>query len=47
MGRRGSTSVRLDYRLLEQRSHGRAALLLDVSAGPPTSLIYLRNITRQ
>ena len=47
MGRRGSTSVRLDYRLLEQRSHGRAALLLDVPTGPPTSLIYLRNITRQ
>ena len=47
MGRRGSTSVRLDYRLLEQHNYGRAALLLDISAGPPTYLIYLRNITRQ
>ena len=47
MGRRGSTSARLSYRLLEQRSYGRAALLLDVPTGPPTSLTYLRNITRQ
>ena len=39
--------MRLDYRLLEQRSYGRAALLLDVPTGPPTSLICLRNITRQ
>ena len=46
-GPRGSTSLRLGYRLLEQRNYGRAALLLDQSTGPATSLIYLHNITRQ
>ncbi|HEX8326382.1 MAG TPA: hypothetical protein VF629_02490 [Hymenobacter sp.] len=47
VGPRGSTSLRLGYRLLEQRNYGRAALLLDAPTGPPTALIYLRNITRQ
>ena len=46
-GPRGSTSLRLGYRLLEQRNYGRAALLLELPTGPPTQLIYLRNITRQ
>ena len=46
-GPRGSTSLRLGYRLLEQRNYGRAALLLDQPTGPATSLIYLHNITRQ
>ncbi len=47
-GRRGGTSLRLGYRLLEQRNYGRAALLPD-GPGPATSssLIYLRGITRQ
>ena len=47
VGPRGSTSLRLGYRLLEQRNYGRAALLLDQPTGPATALIYLRNITRQ
>jgi hypothetical protein len=47
VGRRGSTSLRLGYRLLEQRNYGRAALQLDNPTGPANSLIYLRNITRQ
>ena len=46
-GPRGSTSLRLGYRLLEQRNYGRAALLLDQPTGPATALIYLHNITRQ
>ncbi|MET4075128.1 hypothetical protein [Hymenobacter sp. UYCo722] len=46
-GPRGSTSLRLGYRLLEQRNYGRAALLRDQPTGPATSLIYLHNITRQ
>ena len=46
-GRRGSSSLRLGYRLLEQRNYGRAALLLDNPTGPATSLIYLHSITRQ
>jgi hypothetical protein len=47
-GPRGSTSLRLGYRLLEQRNYGRAALLPEATAatGVP-QLIYLRNITRQ
>ena len=48
VGPRGSTSLRLGYRLLEQRNYGRAALLPDVSAANPAStVIYLHNITRQ
>ena len=43
----GSTSLRLGYRLLEQRNYGRAALLRDQPTGPATALIYLHNITRQ
>ncbi len=46
-GPRGGTSLRLGYRLLEQRNYGRAALQLDNPTGPASSLIYLRNITRQ
>ncbi len=46
-GRRGGSSLRLGYRLLEQRNYGRAALLLDQPTGPATSLIYLHSITRQ
>ena len=47
-GRRGSTSLRLGYRLLEQRNYGRAALLPEPSAANPTAtLIYLHGITRQ
>ena len=46
-GPRGSASLRLGYRLLEQRNYGRAALLLDNPTGPATSLIYLHSITRQ
>jgi hypothetical protein len=46
-GRRGGTSLRLGYRLLEQRNYGRAALLPDVPTGPANTLIYLHNITRQ
>ena len=46
-GPRGSTSLRLGYRLLEQRNDGRGALLLELPTGPPTQFIYLRNITRQ
>ena len=46
-GPRGSTSLRLGYRLLEQRNYGRAALQLDNPTGPASSLIYLRSITRQ
>ncbi len=47
-GRRGSTSLRLGYRLLEQRNYGRAALLPEATAPNPTArLIYLHNITRQ
>ena len=47
VGRRGSTSLRLGYRLLEQRNYGRAALLSDVPTGPASRLIYLHSITRQ
>ncbi|MBF9239019.1 hypothetical protein I2I05_16575 [Hymenobacter sp. BT683] len=46
-GLRGSTSLRLGYRLLEQRNYGRAALLLDDPTGPATTLIFLHNVTRQ
>jgi hypothetical protein len=46
-GRRGSTSLRLGYRLLEQRNYGRAALVLEDPTGPASSLIYLHSITRQ
>jgi hypothetical protein len=47
-GPRGSTSLRLGYRLLEQRNYGRAALLPDAAAANPASrLIYLHTITRQ
>ena len=47
-GRRGSTSLRLGYRLLEQRNYGRAALLPDAaSVATTSSLIYLHSITRQ
>ena len=46
-GLRGSTSLRLGYRLLEQRNYGRAALLLDNPTGPSSNLIYLHSITRQ
>ena len=46
-GPRGTSSLRLGYRLLEQRNYGRAALLLDNPTGPATSLIYLHSITRQ
>ncbi|WP_310398152.1 hypothetical protein [Hymenobacter sp.] len=46
-GRQGGTSLRLGYRLLEQRNYGRAALLSDAPTGPASSLIYLRGITRQ
>jgi hypothetical protein len=45
-GRRGSTSLRLGYRLLEQRNYGRAALLPEPNTSN-SSLIYLHNITRQ
>ena len=47
VGRHGSTSLRLGYRLLEQRNYGRAALILENPTGPGTSLIYLHSITRQ
>ncbi|UOQ98670.1 hypothetical protein MUN81_04055 [Hymenobacter sp. 5317J-9] len=47
-GPRGSTSLRLGYRLLEQRNYGRAALLPEATAANPSpQLIYLHNITRQ
>ena len=45
-GPRGSTSLRLGYRLLEQRSYGRALLLPEGTATAST-LIYLHSITRQ
>ncbi|WP_100338402.1 hypothetical protein [Hymenobacter chitinivorans] len=42
-GVRGASSLRLGYRFLEQRTHGRAALI-----GPSaTTLIFLRSLTRQ
>jgi hypothetical protein len=44
-GRRGQSSLRLGYRFLEQRTHGRAALV--AAGGGGSSLIYLRNVTRQ
>jgi len=44
-GRRGQSSLRLGYRFLEQRTHGRAALLAPDGGTP--ALIYLRNVTRQ
>lgn len=47
VGTTGSTSLRLGYRLLEQRNYGRAALVLDQPTGPSTALIYLHTITRQ
>ena len=46
-GPRVSTSLRLGYRLLEQRNYGRAALQLDNLTGPASQLIYLHTITRQ
>ena len=46
-GPRGSTSLRLGYRLLEQRNYGRAALQLDNLTGPASQLVYLHTITRQ
>ena len=46
-GPRGSTSLRLGYRLLEQRNYGRAALLTDAPTGPAAKLIFLHSITRQ
>ncbi|MBF9222849.1 hypothetical protein [Hymenobacter ruricola] len=47
-GPRGSTSLRLGYRLLEQRNYGRAALLPEATApNLAPQLIYLHNITRQ
>jgi len=47
-GPRGSTSLRLGYRLLEQRNYGRAALLPEPTAASSTiNLIYLHGITRQ
>ena len=47
-GPRGSTSLRLGYRLLEQRSYARALLLPEAgSAGTTSSLIFLHSITRQ
>lgn len=47
-GPRGTTSLRLGYRLLEQRNYGRAALLPEATAGNSTAtLIYLHSITRQ
>ncbi|WP_201982704.1 hypothetical protein [Hymenobacter rubidus] len=46
-GPRGSTSLRLGYRLLEQRNYGRAALESTLTTGPASTLIYLHGITRQ
>ena len=46
-GRRGGSSLRLGYRLLEQRNYGRAALIGDNPTGPASALIYLHNVTRQ
>ena len=46
-GPRGSTSLRVGYRLLEQRNYSRAALTPDDPAAPASVLIYLRNINRQ
>ncbi len=47
-GPRGSTSLRLSYRLLEQRNYGRALLLPEAGASASTGQgIYLHNITRQ
>ena len=46
-GPRGGTSLRLGYRLLEQRNYGRAALLSELTTGPASTLIYLHSITRQ
>lgn len=47
-GKRGASSLRLGYRLLEQRNYGRAALEPDAGSPAATStLIYLHNITRQ
>ncbi|MBC8084271.1 MAG: hypothetical protein H7Z21_13785 [Hymenobacter sp.] len=42
--RPASSSLRLGYRFLEQRTHGRAALAQDAGVA---SLIYLRALTRQ
>ncbi|MDB5236535.1 MAG: hypothetical protein JWR44_3528 [Hymenobacter sp.] len=47
VGPKGSTSLRLGYRLLEQRNYGRAALLSEATTGPASTLIYLHGITRQ
>ncbi|SHJ35084.1 hypothetical protein SAMN02745146_2879 [Hymenobacter daecheongensis DSM 21074] len=44
-GPRGRSSLRVGYRFLEQRTHGRAALL--ATAGGTPILIYLRHVTRQ
>jgi hypothetical protein len=46
-GKRGTTSLRLGYRLLEQRNYGRAALLPETTTGPASTLIFLHSITRQ
>ena len=46
-GPRGSTSLRVGYRLLEQRNYSRAALTPDDPNAPASTLIYLRNINRQ
>ncbi|MCB2409175.1 hypothetical protein [Hymenobacter lucidus] len=43
---RGQNSIRLGYRFLEQRTHGRAALL-DAAGGSGSTLIFLRSLTRQ
>ncbi|UOQ54259.1 hypothetical protein [Hymenobacter cellulosivorans] len=42
-GSRGASSLRLGYRFLEQRTHGRAALI----GSSTTTLIYLHSLTRQ
>ena len=47
-GPHGSSSLRLGYRLLEQRNYGRALLLpAPGTAGPSSQLIFLHGITRQ
>ncbi|GAA4003597.1 hypothetical protein GCM10022408_13990 [Hymenobacter fastidiosus] len=44
-GPRAQSSLRLGYRFLEQRTHGRATRL--AADGGMATLIYLRNVTRQ
>lgn len=46
-GARANASLRLGYRLLEQRTYGRAGLAPEAANGSLPALIFLHRITRQ